>query len=227
MSTMRRLARFTPIALILVAIFVLGIIVAQWVRLPLLTEEQVRETILTTIQRESAASFLVTGTLDMTASVTVESQKLFLPGVLDFDMGTTRATVRAPGRATYGFDLRRIRPEHIQLEGDSVVVVTIPPLSVLGVEPDLSRLDVQTRVGWARLESSSGRRTEREALSQINNALRVQAEQHLRGESMQPRVNTARAMEAMLRPAFAALERDDLRLRFQLSPEIVLEGDGR
>lgn len=221
---MRRLARFTPIALLLVVVFVAGVFVAQGLRMPRLTQEEVRQTILTTLERESPEAFLVTGTLDLTASVTVQSEKTFMPGVLNLDLGTTTSTVRAPGRATYGFDVRGLRPEHIHLDGDSVVVVTIPALEVLSVEPDLSRLDVQTQAGWARLESSSGRRMEREALSRLNGALRGQAEAHVRGESVQPRVNTARALEAMLQPAFTTLGRDDLRLRFQIAPQLVQEG---
>ena len=220
---MRRLARFTPLALLLVVVFALGVVVAQWVRLPRLTEEEVRQTVLTTITRESPAAFLVTGTLDLTASVTMASEKTFLPGLLNLDLGTTTATVRAPGRATYGFDVRGLRPEHVQLEGDSLVVVTIPALEVLSIEPDLSRLDVQTRAGWARLESSSGRRMEQAALARLNAALRNQAEAHLQGESVQPRVHTARALEAMLRPAFTALGHDGLGFRFQISPQLVME----
>lgn len=219
---MRRLARFTPLALLLVVIFVLGVVVSQWLRLPRLTEEDVRQTILTTITRESPASFLVTGTLDLTASVTMASEKTLLPGLLNLDLGTTTATVRAPGRATYGFDVRGLRAEHIRLEGDSLVVVTLPALDVLSVEPDLSRLDVQTHAGWARLESSSGRRMEQAALGQLNNAMRRQAAMHLSGEAVQPRVNTARAMEAMLRPAFTALGHENLRFRFQIAPQLMM-----
>lgn len=221
---MRRFARLTPVALLLLVVFAAGIFVAQWMRMPRLTEEDVRQTILTTIEREAPASFLVTGTLDLTASVTMQSEKTLLPGVLNLDLGTTTATVRAPGRATYGFDVRALRPEHIRLDGDSVVVVTLPALDVLSVEPDLSRLDVQTRAGWARLESSSGRRMERAALARLNNALRGQAQAHVGGGSVQPRVNTAQAMEAMLLPAFHALGHENLRLRFQIAPQIVREG---
>ena len=223
---LRRFARFTPIALLLVAVFAAGLFLSPFAHLPRLSEEAVRQTVVATITREAPASFLVTGTLDLTASVTMASEKTLLPGILNLDLGTTTATVRAPGRATYGFDVRALRPENIQLEGDSIVVVTLPALQVLSVEPDLSRLDVQTRAGWARLESSSGRRMEQAALAQLNAAMRRQAAMHLEGASVQPRVNTAQAMEAMLRPAFTALGHPGLRLRFQIAPSLVLNPEG-
>ena len=223
---LRRFARFTPIALLLVGVFAAGLLLSPFTHLPRLTEEEVQQTIVATITRETPASFLVTGTLDLTASVTMASEKTLLPGLLDLDLGTTTATVRAPGRAAYGFDARALRPENIRLEGDSVVVVTLPALQVLSVEPDLSRLDVQTRAGWARLESSSGRRMEQAALAQLNAAMRRQATMHLEGSSVQPRVNTAQAMEALLRPAFIALGHPDLRLRFQLAPDLVMHPEG-
>lgn len=227
MALMSRLRRFMLLALLLAGVFVAGVLLAQWARLPALTEEEVRETVLTTLERETPEAFLVTGRLDLSAAVTMVSEKSLLPGLLDLDLGTTRATVRAPGQATYGFDVRQLRPEHIQLEGDSVVVVTIPPLEVLSVEPDLSRLDVQTQVGWARLQASSGERMEREALARLVPALRRQADAYLDSAALQPRANTAEALETLLRPAFAALGHDALTFRFQLTPEIVREGDTR
>ncbi len=227
MPVMNRLRRLSLLALLLAVAIVGGVLLAQWMRLPRLTEEQVRETLITTIERETPEAFLVTGVLDVTATVKVASDKTLLPGVLDLDLGTTSATVRAPGRVTYGFDVRLLRPEHIQLEGDSVVVVTIPPLRVFSAEPDLSRLEVETKVGWARLQKSSGERVERAALARLTPALRAQGAAHLSGTALQPRLNTSRAMEAMLRPALAGLGRPGLKLRFQLAPEIVREGDTR
>ncbi len=222
---MRAFSRFTWIALGLAIAFTVGVIAAQWMRLPRITEEEVRQTVLTTIEREAPASFLVTGTLDLTATVTMQSEKTLLPGVLNLDLGTTTATVRAPGRATYGFDVRRLRPEHVRLEGDTLVVVTIPALEVLSVEPDLGRLDVQTDVGWARLESSSGKRMERAALARLNSAMRQQARAHVAGPALEPRRNTARAIRAMLGPAFALTGHGDLQFAFQLAPDLVMRGE--
>lgn len=189
------------------------------------TEETVQRTVVTTLQRESPASFLVTGTLHLTATTTVRNTKTFLPNVLDFSMGTTESTVRMPGRVSYGFDVRRLEPEHIRLREDGVVEVTIPALSIHAVEPDLSKMEVKTNVGWARLYRSSGRRVEQEAVQVADRALRAQATDHLK-DAAQPQINTARAMREMLTPVLESAGLEDPQFMIQIGPEIVMQPDG-
>ncbi len=195
-----------------------------WMSSMRLTEEEAAQTVVTTIERETAQSFLVVGTLDATATVTVRNEKKLLPGSLDLSMGTTTSQVRVPGRIAYGFDVRDVRPQAVQLLDDGTVQVTLPALSVLSAEPDLSQLEVETERGWLR-SADSMERVEKRAVGLIVESLRNQGIAHLAGDNAQPRVNTAQAMEAMLRPAFAASGHPDVVFRFQISPTLVQQSE--
>lgn len=192
-----------------------------WMR-PALTEEEVSQVVVATIQREAPASFFITGTLDIPTIVTVENTKYLLPDLFRFNLGTTRATVRVPGRVSYGFDVGALRPEAIRVGEDGLIEVTLPELSVFSIEPDLERMEVETEVGWARLHASSGQRVEQRAIRQVRRALREQGEQHL-ARSTQPRIHTAEALEQLLAPVLEAAGLPHPRFRFQIGPELIME----
>jgi hypothetical protein len=201
---------------------VLIALLARRALLPSLTEEQVRDQVITTLQREAQASFLVTGTLDIVATTTVENTREILPELLDITLGTSKATVQVPGRAFYGFDVRRLKPEQIRISGDTLIEITVPVPEVYSVEPNLSELRVWTERGWAR-SAGSTRRAERRALALVNGALIRQAKIHLQN-SVQPHVNTAHALQRMLTPALrsAGLPADPV-YRFTIGERIVME----
>ncbi len=188
--------------------------------IPRITEEDVRVAVTTTVEREAPASFLVTGTLDATATARVANRQTFLPGLLDLDLGTSEATVRVPGRIAYGFDVRTLTPDRIRLLDDGTVEVTLPALTVFSVEPDLGRLDVQTRRGWARTAESADA-LEGDALRRVTGALRQQGQAVLASGALTARQNTATALAAMLRPALVAAGIPEPRFRFRLSPTVV------
>ena len=52
------------------------------------SEERVREHIIATVQSEARQSFLVTGSLDITATTTIENSRDLLPRLLDINLGT-------------------------------------------------------------------------------------------------------------------------------------------
>jgi len=193
---------------------------------PRVTQEEVRQAVTARIQRDAPQAFLVTGRLDVVATTTVENTKTVLPDLLDLSLGTTRSTVRAPGRVSYGFDVRELRPEMIRLVGDTLVEIDVPALRVYAVEPILSEMEVRTDVGWARSAAGSGRDVERRAIVILERALRQQAQAYLQ-ESMQPRVNSANALHQMLTPVLRAQGMVEPRFRFSLTPEMELQGTGR
>lgn len=168
-----------------------------------LTQNEVRDRVYAAIQREARASFLVTGRLDVMAETRVDDTKTFLPGLLDVSMGTTSARVRVPGRISYGVDLKRLRASDIVLHEDGTLEVSLPPMEVHAVEPALSRMEVETDVGWARLQSRSGRAAEHRAIGLIGDVLRSQGAAHL-ADAEQPRIHTARTVAALLRPVMQA-----------------------
>jgi hypothetical protein len=181
-------------------------------------EEVVRQQVITTLQRESAESFLVVGSLDIVATVEASSHKQWL----GLDLGTTTARVRVPGRVYYGFDVRALQPEHIRLTADRVVEVVLPLLTLQAVEPNLEALQIETEVGWARLYRSSGRRMEQAALRQVNDALRAQAEAYL-ATQLQPHYHAAQAVRTLLRPILGGLGLDSLQVQLITASRILVE----
>lgn len=191
-----------------------------WWGPPQVSETEVRSLIHTSIQREAEESFFVTGSLDVTTTAIVDNTRIILPDVLDLRLGTTRATVRAPGRVSYGFDVTELQEEMIHV-AENVVSIQIPRLQVYSAEPDLTQLEVETDMGWARLPASA-RSAERRAVAELNAALRRQGETHL-SNAMQPRVNTARALEQLLMPVLRATGIPNPELRFELGEGVLLE----
>jgi hypothetical protein len=201
-----------------------------------LSESAVQRTVLTTIQEESPASFLVTGTLTITTTVRIDSSQYLTPdwvtfvlgqtqpSVLPLLQGTSQAQVRVPGRVSYGFEVGRLRADMIAIADDGVVAVDLPELSIHSIEPRLSRLEVRTRAkGWMRVFPSEVSEDVRaRALAEVRSAFRAQAEARLR-TATQPRVNTARALEKMLRPPLKAAGVEHPRFRIRVGDQLTLD----
>lgn len=208
-----------------------------WERAP--SDATVKKTVLTTIQDEAPASVLVTGTLDVRVTVRVDSAQYLTPTWLTYLLretqpsalpllqGGSETKVRVPGTVSYGFDVRALDSSMIAVEEAGRVEVTLPSLSVHSVEPDLARLEVRSQArGWMRvLPSDMPAAVRTQALGAVQAAFRQQAKRRL-ASATQPRVNTARAMEAMLRPALQAAGVEAPRFRMQIGDELLLQPDG-
>lgn len=182
--------------------------------------EEIRQRVVATIQSEAKESMLITGSVDLTATVTIENAKTLLPGVLDIGLGTSRATVQVPGRAYYGFDVRSINDEDIVIRADTVYI-DVPPPSVLTVDANLQQMRIWSEKGWLR-SSQSVQSVERTAIQRIDNALARQAAAYV-SNSAQPRVNSAEAIRRMVQPVLAAAGITDPIFQFQLSERLRLE----
>ena len=177
----------------------------------------VRTTVITTIQEEAPASFLVTGTLEITTEVRIDSSVYLTPdwltrmlqasqpGLLSWMEGTAHTTIRVPGRVSYGMEAALLTEDMVDVRRDGSVWLTLPPLAVHSVEPDLSRLEVQMGAdGWLRLAPSDAHDAVRQsALAAVDDAFRQQARAHI-DSATQPRIHTADALATLLRPALAA-----------------------
>lgn len=206
-------------AVVAVSVLAVIIIIGLAVLRPSVTESEVRTVVVDTFLREQPESFLITGTITFTTSVISESSKTLLPGVLNLDLGTTVATVRAPGRAAYGFDASVFSAEDIRLFGDTVVV-RLPALQVFAVEPDLEQLEEQVDVGWARMYRSSGQAQSLQALRQLQPAMRQRALEFL-ATSDYPQENTRQAVERLIAPALQAAGIRNPVLVIDIRPTIV------
>ena len=207
---MRPYLRIGIALLLIVALFLAGYFVIERGRIRAF-EERIGRAVITTLQRESPEQFLVTGRLDVTARVQVTSTRVFLPGVLDFEIGSATATVRAPGRISYGFDVSSLTEEHIIIRDDGLVEVVLPELTIYAVDPDLSRLEIESSSGWFQPRDAERRLTQ-EAVNRLRDGLEAQGEAHLH-DSIQPRVNTTRAIQALLEPVLRAAGVDDPKVR--------------
>ncbi|MEF8815813.1 MAG: DUF4230 domain-containing protein [Salinibacter sp.] len=222
-----------------------GVIVGVLLSVGLLLWEQgpsdtrVQKTVLTTIQEEAPASFLVTGTLDVRVTVRIDSAQYLTPSWITYLLrqtqpsalpllqGGSQTQVRVPGTVSYGFDVRALDPSMIAVEENGRVGVTLPSLSVHSVEPDLARLEVRSQAsGWIRvLPSDMPEAVRTRALGAVKGAFREQVERRL-DSATQPRVNTARALQAMLRPALEAAGMEAPQFRIRVGDELVLQPDG-
>jgi hypothetical protein len=216
MTSVRLFLRLAAILLVLAVVAVL------WPRMrsPTISELEVRDAVFTAIQQEADTSFVITGYLEMVATTTAEDTRVLFPGILDLPLGTTRAAVQVPGRVSYGFDVRQLRPEMIHLRGDTVEV-EIPELTVYSAEPRLDELRVQTTRGWARFPVAT-QDAERRAIRELGEALRRQGDAHLR-DTLQPRVNTAETLRSMLTPVLVAVGIPDPYIRIRLGEALIMD----
>ncbi len=189
--------------------------------LPRITETQVSDAIRTAVRAEADTAFLITGYVELSAAARSMNTRVLLPDLLDLSLGTTTATVRVPGRVSYGFDVDDLRPEMIRARGDTIEI-DMPLVRLFSVEPDLSRLEVETRTGWARA-ATTARDAERRAVQLLGDALRQQGEAYLR-DSAQPDVNTARAIQRIVTPVVVGLGIARPHIRVYLGEGLVLEG---
>lgn len=217
------LTRNAVIAAVLVLLVVGGAGLWLWSKRPRFTEDEVRDVVYSTIQREAPASFLVTGVLHVTVTTKVENTRTLLPGIVGINLGTNTTTIRVPGRISYGFDIRTLRPEMIRVLESGVIEVELPPASVYAVEPVLERMEMETQRGWARLSEGSAAQVRERALELIQPTMRTQGEEHLRS-STQPRVNTAHALYAMLRTGLQAAGIEDPEIRFRAGAVTIEPG---
>jgi hypothetical protein len=163
--------------------------------------------------------------LRLAATSEVADTRVLFPDLLPLNLGTTRATVRLPGSVAYGFDVSALAPANVTFRDDGVIEVTLPDLRVFSVEPDLSAMEIQTDVGWARTHAGSGQTATRAAIILAQDVLRQQAESHL-STSNQPRINTATALQDLLTPVLQSAGLDDPQFSFRIGPHLVMQPGG-
>ena len=206
-----RAALRLALALLVLAVIVLIIAIVMHRVSVRAFERRVEQAVVTTLQRETPQQFLVTGRLDVVSTVTVTSTRIFLPDILGLQLGRAEARVRVPGRVLYGFDVSSLTEDDVQILEDGLVEVQIPPVRIYAIDPDLAELEIESSSGWFQPEGGEARVTE-EALGRLREGLERQGQAHLR-DSVQPQVNTERAVRALLEPALRAAGVADPRIR--------------
>jgi hypothetical protein len=211
--------------IVLIIVFLAGAVVAAMLllpglRAPRVVERDMADAIYTAIQREADTTFVVTGYMDVVATTRSEDTLILFPALLNLRLGTSRATVRVPGRVSYGFDVEQLTPGMVRVRGDTIEL-ELPLLAIYSTEPDLARLEVETTTGWARMPVTA-QEAERRAVQLLNEALQRQGVAHLES-SRQPQVNTARALRRMVEPAAVGLGMHDPYFRVYLGEGVFME----
>jgi len=72
---------------------------------------------------------------------------------IEIPLGATEAILRAPIKIYYG-----VRPNAVQAinNKNGQLHLTVDKVEVLSVDADISKLEIKTKVGWARLDAVSG-----------------------------------------------------------------------
>ena len=226
-STLPSASRAVPWRAVgIAAVLIAGAAAAVWLsRVGVVSEDEVRATVLTTIQREAPERFLVTGTLR--SSLTSTSARRWRVAVLNVETGRATVRVQVPGRMSYGFSLDSLDPDDIRFLPEGVVEIAMPELAVFAVEPILEEVTVDSETsGFGRLSPELTARAVETTFRRVRPALREQAEAHL-ASADQPEVNTARAVAAMLSAPLEAAGVGGARFRFVLAGGDTLTlGDG-
>lgn len=180
------------------------------------TEEEVQQTVLSTLQSEAREGFLVTGRLR--SSLSSESTRRRWIRVLNITVGETTVRVQLPGTMTYGIPLNGLAAGDVSLGDDGTVTVRLPDPEVFTVEPELeeARVDIENRRA-NRLSTDQMERTVQQALRRVRPQLRSQAESYL-AQNDQPRINTAETLAEMLAGPLRLAGAAPSRFRFVLAP---------
>src|SRR5690606_27826223 len=101
------------------------------------------------------------------------------------------------------------------------VEMEVPELAIYSVEPRVEEVQIETERGWTRLPASE-RSAERLALGRMSDALRRQAEAHVR-DSVQPQVNTAEALRRMMTPIIVSLGIPSPVFRIYVGESLVMQ----
>ena len=95
---------------------------------------------------------------------------------MEIPMGQTEATLRAPIKVYYG-----VRPHavHATRSVKGQLYLTVDRVEVLSVDADISRLEIKTDVGWARLDALSGKEARNRAKKAFEQRYQVDQYAHL------------------------------------------------
>lgn len=139
----------------------------------------VNTVIQTSLERLRKESKLVVYTADVAVMITKVSDKKVLYGKLD--LGTTVVRVRAAGnKAQIVIPLSDVAESDIKfIEAENKFIVTLPPPrvdeSVVEVQTDPTFYEVQTDLGWARLDKFSGEFLREEAKRELRGSVIAEA----------------------------------------------------
>ncbi len=136
----------------------------------------------TSVNRLHQQAKFVVLSADVTVEVTRSSSKILWDV---FDFGDTVATVRTRGnKAQYYVSLEKITEKDFHLDNNNHnLVVTVPEPRVdeeiVEVQSDPNQIEVQTKIGWGRLNKRSGELARAEAKRGLREAVVAEAKSQI------------------------------------------------
>lgn len=117
--------------------------------------------------------------------------------------GRTEARLRAPIMVYYG-----VRPQNLHVTGfdQGLLRIAVDRVEVLSVDTDLAHMEMETRVGWARLDSLSGETVRSAAKERFQETKYRAASRLLMGEDASSHIQAAIREIAMKIPGVTAVE---------------------
>ena len=111
---------------------------------------------------------------------------------IEIPLGKSEATLRAPIKVYYG-----IRPHaiHALKSVKGQLHLTIESVEVLSVDADISKLEIKTKIGWARLDTMSGKEARSRAKKAFEQSKYRAADSMLK--SLQVTAHVREAMKAI------------------------------
>jgi len=122
---------------------------------------------------------------------------------LSLPRGRTEARLRAPITVYYG-----VRPQHLHVSSfeKGVLSIAVDLVEVLSVDTDLSHMEMETSVGWARLDALSGENVRAAARVKFQDSKYKAAGKLLMGADASAAVQTAINKIAVKIPGVTAVE---------------------
>ncbi|MEW6305578.1 MAG: DUF4230 domain-containing protein [Verrucomicrobiota bacterium] len=161
---------------------------------------------------------LVVLTAQINVEVTKESEKNVLWGYVD--MGTSRVKLRALGnKVQYYVPLEGLGAENFEYDdARRRLIVTVPaPVfdeDVVDVQSDPSRIEVETQVGWGRLDKYSGEFLRDQARRDLRPAVVREGKNELLRDKA--RSNAKTSLEELLAPLTGAMQENvEVEVRFK------------
>jgi hypothetical protein len=172
--------------------------------------------ISTSVSKLRQEAKLVVLSADVTVEVTRTSSKILFERL---DFGDTVATVRTKGnRAQYYIDLNGIKESDFYIRGDGKsLIVTVPEPrvdeTIVEVQSDPSKIEVQTSVGWLRSDKRSGELARAEAKKALRDAVISEAKSQIYVDLA--RKNAQEKVTAVLNPLVKQLGVTNVAVQFR------------
>jgi hypothetical protein len=176
--------------------------------------------ISSSVDKMHSVSKLVVLQSEVSVEIRESSEKVIHIKGFDLDLGTTTVSVRCAGnRIQYYVPMEKVSTGDFSYDASRnrlVVRIPRPRLddAMVEVQSDPAQLEIQTRLGWARLDNFSGQALREVALKKLRSAVLNEGRSPIHAEAAAARARSA--LEKVLAPLAGELRSGvELRIDFK------------